>query len=301
MRRVATPVGTLRCTLGEGPRWRPEERALYLVDIAEHRLHRLDPATGEVRTRSFDQPAGCFAFRRAGGFVLAMRDGFALIDDFDAPLQPFGLQVEADKPWSRFNDGRTDALGRFWAGTRDGSKTHRDATLYRLDPDGRVTAMANEALTANGCAFSPDGRFLCVISELVPEIRVYSWRNGTLTLVEALSTVRDTALAATTRGAEIRVSGDGRFLYVSNRGEDAIVGYAVDRRSGRLREVQRIATGKVPWSFALHRSGLWAMVANQGSDSVALFRRDPLSGKLSATDQSVAVPKPTSVAFAAPF
>lgn len=150
-------------------------------------------------------------------------------------------------------------------------------------------------------AFGPDGRFLYVVTELVPEIRVYRWRAGMLDLVEALSTVRDPALAATTRGAEVRVSDDGRFVYVSNRGEDTIIGYAIDPRSGRLREMQRIAAGKVPWSFTLHPSGRWAIVADQGSDSIALFRRDPTTGLLRATGQSIAVSNPTSIAFASPL
>ena len=160
MAREVTRIGDLRCTLGEGPRWHAGEGMLYLVDITEQRLHRLNVNTGEVATRQFDQPAGCFAFRQRGGFVLAMNDGFALIDSFDGPVQPFGVQVEAGKPWTRFNDGRTDPQGRFWAGTRDSSKQHHDTALYRLDPGGAVALMVEGGLTANGCAFSPDGKTL---------------------------------------------------------------------------------------------------------------------------------------------
>lgn len=160
MAREVARVAELRCTLGEGPRWHAGEGALYLVDITEQRLHRLDVETGVVRTRRFDQPVGCFAFRASGGFVLAMADGFALIDDFDGPVRAFGDQVEAEKPWTRFNDGRTDPQGRFWAGTRDGGKLHKDAALYRLDPDSAVTRMLEGGLTANGLAVSPDSRTL---------------------------------------------------------------------------------------------------------------------------------------------
>ena len=160
MGREVTQVGEHRFTLGEGPRWHAGEGALYLVDITEQRLHRLDVETGEVSTRQFDQPVGCFAFRAGGGFVLAMADGFALIDSFDAPVRPFGEQVEAGKPWTRFNDGRTDPQGRFWAGTRDNFKQHHDIVLYRLDPDGTVTPMLEGGLNANGLAVSPDSRTL---------------------------------------------------------------------------------------------------------------------------------------------
>ena len=77
MGREVTQVGEHRFTLGEGPRWHAGEGALYLVDITEQRLHRLDVETGALRIRQFDQPVGCFAFRAGGGFVLAMADGFA--------------------------------------------------------------------------------------------------------------------------------------------------------------------------------------------------------------------------------
>ena len=147
-----------RLTVGEGPRWHAAERALYFVDVPARTLHRWDPATGDRRSRGFDAQCACFAFRSAGGFVLGMEAGFALIDDFDAPLRPFGAQVEADRPWSRLNDGRTDLQGRFWSGAMDTSKQHHDARLHRLDPDGSVTTWAEGAYTSNGAAVSPDGR-----------------------------------------------------------------------------------------------------------------------------------------------
>ncbi len=146
-----------KAALGESPRWHVGERALYWVDISEQRLHRFDPADGATRTRAFDQPVGCFAFRAGGGFVLAMRDGFGLIDSFGGEVRPYGRAVEAGRA-TRFNDGRTDAQGRFYAGTIDLAKQRSLGALYRLDPDGTVTRLADGALTSNGAAFSPDGR-----------------------------------------------------------------------------------------------------------------------------------------------
>ena len=147
-----------KLTVGEGPRWHAGERALYFVDVPARTLHRWDPASGARAQRGFDAQCACFAFRAGGGFVLGMEAGFALIDAFDAPVRPFGEQVEADRPWSRLNDGRTDPQGRFWSGAMDTSKQHHDARLHRLDPDGTVTTWADGAYTSNGAAFAPDGR-----------------------------------------------------------------------------------------------------------------------------------------------
>ncbi len=125
------------------------------MDIAAQQLCRFDPATGAHDLRTFDEPVASFAFRKAGGFVLAMRQGFGLIDSFDGEVRPFGARIDPGNG-ARFNDGRADAQGRFFAGTFDPQKQGA-AGLFRLDPDGTVARLFTGALTSNGAAFSPDG------------------------------------------------------------------------------------------------------------------------------------------------
>lgn len=143
--------------LGEGPRWHAPERRLYWVDIARNELHRTDPETGVDEVRTFDAPVGCIAFRKSGGFVLAMKDGCALLDSWNAQPAPFGPQIFAGRPYHRFNDGRTDAKGRFWVGSLNGAKDEADAALYRLDADATLTEIEGGMMTCNGAAFSADG------------------------------------------------------------------------------------------------------------------------------------------------
>lgn len=144
-------------TLGEGPRWHGGERRLYWVDIERNELHRFDPVSGADEMRRFDAPVGCFAFCASGGFVLAMKDGFALLDHWDAAPRPFGDQIFADKPDLRFNDGRTDPAGRFWAGSVNMAKSAHDAALYRLGGDGAMALIEGGMLTCNGAAFNAQG------------------------------------------------------------------------------------------------------------------------------------------------
>ncbi len=146
-----------RAELGEGPRWNAEEARLYWVDINRRELHCFDPATRTDRVRTFAQPVGCFAFRQKGGLLLAMKDGLATLADWDADPEPFGPQLFADKPDLRFNDGRTDPSGRFWAGSVNTAKTARDAALYRVDPDGTISFVEGDMLTCNGAAFNSAG------------------------------------------------------------------------------------------------------------------------------------------------
>ncbi len=149
-------------------------------------------------------------------------------------------------------------------------------------------------------AFHPGGRFVYLLTELVPELRAYRWdaRHGRLDLVQALSAAADPAKPGTGKGAEVATSRDGRFVYASVRGEDALIAYAVDRRSGALSQIQRLpAGGQSPWSFGIDPSGRWMLVTNQGSNTVNVFARDPGTGRLSATSHSLAVSKPVSVAY----
>lgn len=94
------------------------------------------------------------------------------------------------------------------------------------------------------------------------------------------------------------MSRDGRFVYASNRGDNTIVVFAADRRTGRLTLVQRIPCGGLsPWSFTIHRGGRWMLVANQVSGTVNLFGIDPRSGRLTDTGTSMPVPNPDCITF----
>ena len=89
---------------------------------------------------------------------------------------------------------------------------------------------------------------------------------------------------------------DGRFVYAANRGDNALLVYRVDAASGMLSPVQRLPSGgQAPWSFTLHASGRWMLVAHQKSGTVDVVGIDPASGRLAATGRAVAVPAPVCV------
>lgn len=175
-----TLLADTQAILGEGPRWHTAEALLYWVDIARHALHRLDPATGALETRIFDAPVGCFAFRKAGGVLLAMADGFATLDSWTAEPVPFGDAPLAHRPDLRFNDGRVSPDGAFWVGSVNTAKSAHDAALYRLDPTGAVTCIAGGMLTCNGAAFTLDGALFMHTDTPSHALRRYSVADGRL-------------------------------------------------------------------------------------------------------------------------
>jgi len=144
---------------GESPVWVAEEQALYWTDIPGKTLNRFDPATGENQVWPMPEEVGSFALRESGGLVAALRSGFAFIDLDSGKIEPL-VDPEADQPDNRFNDGRCDRQGRFWAGTMNEPRSARSGALYRLGADRRCARMAGDVMVANGLAFSPDDRLM---------------------------------------------------------------------------------------------------------------------------------------------
>jgi len=153
-----TCVLDARAELGECPVWSAEEQALYWVDVRAPALHRLDPATGGTRTWPLPRRVGSFGLRESGGAVVALVEGFHLLD-LDTGALTFLAGPDAHVPGTRFNDGKVSPEGRFWAGTMDEESLSRPiAALYRLDPDGGVHRVVDGLIVSNGLAWSADGR-----------------------------------------------------------------------------------------------------------------------------------------------
>lgn len=120
--------------LGEVPVWDVAEQALYWVDIEGRLLQRFDPASGEVRRWEMPERIGSFALREQGGLVVAFASGLAFFELATGRID-WIARPEAHLPGNRFNEGKVDRRGRFWAGTMDDSLARHTAGLYRLDPD----------------------------------------------------------------------------------------------------------------------------------------------------------------------
>ena len=147
--------------------------------------------------------------------------------------------------------------------------------------------------------FGRDGRFAYLLTELSAEVFTFAWDSDLARLTRIGQTALDAPGADGARSAAaIIISEDGRFLYVSNRATSAIHVLAIDQATGDLAHIQQLASGgTMPWSCEIAPSGRWLVVANQGSDMLTVFAVDRASGRLAPTDASLAVPKPTAIAF----
>lgn len=149
-----------RDRLGEGPLWSPRDNALYWVDILGCGLNRLDLAGGDVTRWTLAEPIGWVIERAPGeGFIAGLQSGFAELRLDPFTVTPFH-DPEPDRPANRMNDAKADDAGRIWAGTMPFDCEGASGSLYRLDPDRRVTRVDTGYTIANGPALMPGSEHL---------------------------------------------------------------------------------------------------------------------------------------------
>ncbi len=145
-----------RDVTGECPVWDGDARVLWWVDINGRRLHRYDPVRREHRTLATPGRVGSFALTRSGGMIAAMEHAIGRLDPATGAFAPLG-EPEVGRADHRFNDGRCDPRGRFFAGSMNLTVGPPTGVLWRLDARLRLCEVAAHVTIANGLAWSPDG------------------------------------------------------------------------------------------------------------------------------------------------
>lgn len=143
--------------LGECPLWDERAKMLWWVDSRWPAAKRLDPGSGAVMMLVLPEVVGSIALREAGGLLAATKSGLHLLDPSSGALEA-RANPEAHLPDNRFNDGRCDRQGRFWAGTMSDVRRDPVGSLYRFEPDFACTRLRNAIIIPNSLAFSPDNR-----------------------------------------------------------------------------------------------------------------------------------------------
>lgn len=174
--------------------------------------------------------------------------------------------------------------------------------IYRLDGKMGKFQKHGELTLPPGAGprhftFTSDGNFLFVANELGSTVSVFSWDplKGTGELMETLSTL-PVDFTQENIVADIHLSKDDAYLYVSNRGHNSLAIFKVNR--GNLSPIGHfLVLGEWPRNFGIDPSGRFVLIANQYSNNVVLFRRDQELGIVEPTGLSVDVPSPVCVKF----
>ena len=169
---VAEQVTSRVAYHAEGPVW---SGRLHWVDMLAGDVLSLAP-DGSVARRHVASVIAALRPRRSGGFVYAVERGFALDDGPDTPVRPLPDLWETHAV--RMNEGGCDPDGRFYCGSMAYDLAPGAASLYRLDPDGRVTTVLDGLTISNGLEWSPDGTLAYYVDSAVGRIDVMDYDSA---------------------------------------------------------------------------------------------------------------------------
>jgi sugar lactone lactonase YvrE len=175
MYRVS-PLLDDRFELGEGPFWDPGTGRLHWVDILGCRLHGCREDGSDLRSLAVPSHLGSAA-PWGDGFIAATRDGIGLLDRSGAfkPL-PRSPRLAAHV---RFNDGKCDPTGRFWAGTMAYDSRPGAGALYRVEPGGEVARVLDGLTLSNGLAWDLPRARMYHIDTATRRLDAYDWDAAT--------------------------------------------------------------------------------------------------------------------------
>ena len=162
--------------LGEAPYWCPEESVLYWVDIDGKSIFRFDPESGDRDIFPQEYEFGCIAKRAKGGFIGGTNKGIALLAN-DMTSVEIVSNPEPNLLENRFNDGKCDRRGRFWAGTADVNEIDPTGSLYCVEESLIVDRHFSNIIVANGLGWSPDNRTMYFTDSGLQIIHAFDYDN----------------------------------------------------------------------------------------------------------------------------
>ncbi len=228
-----------KAIVAESPSWDVEKHLLYWVDIDGKKVHIYDPSKNEDKAIEAGQYVGAIAPKKSGGAILAMHHGIYFLN-FETEKFTFVFDPESDKPDNRFNDGKCDAAGRFWAGTMSFGEKEPLGSFYRIDRDRSVTKMFDKVTVSNGIAWNPDNTIMYYIDTPTKIVFAFDFDLKTGSLSNRRTVVR----VPDGQGSPDGMTSDSEgMIWVAHWG-----GWRVSRwdpRNGKLMEVVDIPVEKV--------------------------------------------------------
>ncbi len=139
----------------------------------------------------------------------------------------------------------------------------------------------------------PETKLVYVFTELSSEVIVLKRTKTGTEVLQVVSCLDDDD--AQRWGAAIRLSPDGKFLYVSNRGHDSLTVFSVNET---LTWVENVPSyGVQPRDFNISPCGKYVVVGNLDSNNLVLFERDERTGKLSILQKDIEAFEPVCILF----
>ncbi len=177
---------------------------------------------------------------------------------------------------------------------------HLDPETAKLTPSDPRQWNASPGSGPRALRFHPNGRIAYCVCEMASTVDVLEWnpQHGTLRQIQSISLI-PADYHGPTRGCDIVLDRSGRFAYAANRDYDCLVSFSVDHKDGKLTMLARSSCGgKIPRHLALDPTEKWLLVANEQSDTIAVFARDEHTGRLAESGKTFPQSKPQCLVFA---
>ncbi|MBC3957927.1 lactonase family protein [Pseudomonas triticifolii] len=146
--------------------------------------------------------------------------------------------------------------------------------------------------------FSGDGKHAWLVLEMSAQVVVFDYHDGVFKQTQIVD-MKNKGVEQKNGGGALHTSPDGRFLYVTNRGEaNQVVVFRINPTAGTLEEIQRrTVEGAEPREFSFDPSGTFMLFANQKSNQIVTVRRDVQTGLIGDTVQKIDVDAPSYLHF----
>jgi L-arabinonolactonase len=220
---------------GEGVFWSRAHALLYWTDILGERVWTYSPTRKEAKSWATPGKVCCFATRKNQPWhsvVAGFADGFAFLDLLTGARETIAA-VDASLPENRLNDGRTDRQGRLVAGGMNEGSGAPTASVWRLDPDLRVSLLFAEVACANGICFSPEGATMWFADSPKSAIEAFDY-DGETGVASRRRAVAAVAAPGIPDGSCVDAQG---FVWNAVWEGSRVVRYAPDGRVDRVVEV----------------------------------------------------------------
>jgi sugar lactone lactonase YvrE len=165
------------CELGEGPVWDTNRNSIIWIDIITGQIHEYSFATNSQKTHAVNEMIGSFAICKNGNLVLATKSGFGFLDRETGEIKNC-TNPETDLPNNRFNDGKCDPAGRFWAGSMSLTENKNTGNLYVFEKNKCNKKLENLTIS-NGLAWSGDHKTMYFIDTPTMQIVSFDYDKST--------------------------------------------------------------------------------------------------------------------------
>lgn len=173
--------------------------------------------------------------------------------------------------------------------------------IYDVTDNGKLTEVSRLDMEAGfgprHIVFDADKQVAYLAGELSSKLAVlnYDADKGALSAKQTISTIPDD-WTEHNGAAAIRMSKDGKFIYLSNRGHNSLAVFESDD-DANVKLIQLISTeGDFPRDFNFNGDESLVICLNQNTNNATLYSRNADNGKLTIIQKDFTVPEGVCVA-----